>query len=121
HRIRAVRLGASGDLQGASAKQQLEDEMKALLRKADVVDQEIADALKAITTPGGAVADGPHVSQPAPQPEHRPDPTIAAAATPADQLPLAPKDGQLANPTMGTANNASPDAACDTMWREKAA
>lgn len=103
--------GASGDLQGASAKQQLEDEMKALLRKADVVDQEIADALKAITTPGGAVADGPHVSQPAPQPEHRPDPTIAAAATPADQLPLAPKDGQLANPTMGTANNASPDAA----------
>lgn len=103
--------GASGDLQGASAKQQLEDEMKALLRKADVVDQEIADALKAITTPGGAVADGPHVGQPAPQPEHRPDPTIAATATPADQLPLAPKDGQLANPTMGTANNASPDAA----------
>lgn len=60
--------GASGDLQGASAKQQLEDEMKALLRKADVVDQEIADALKAITTPGGAVADGPHVGELAPKP-----------------------------------------------------
>lgn len=98
-----------GDMQSVATKQELEDQMKTLLRKADVVDGEIADALRAITTPGGAVADGPHVSQPAP--EHRPDPTIAAAATPADQLPLAPKDGQLANPTMGTANNASPDAA----------
>lgn len=106
-----------GDMQSVAAKQQLEDQMKALLHKADGVDAEIADALKAITTPGGAIADGPHVGQPAPteHPDHDPrasDPTIAASApTPGDQLPLAPKDGQLASPTMGTANNASPDVA----------
>lgn len=56
--------GSTKSADEAFAKQQLEDEMKALLHKADGVDQEIADALKAITTPGGAVADGPHVGQP---------------------------------------------------------
>ncbi|SIM97269.1 C40 family peptidase [Mycobacteroides abscessus] len=100
-----------GDVQSVAAKQQLEDQMKGLLREADGVDQEIADALKAITTPGGAVADGPHVGQsaPSPQPEpkpddkHKPDPTIAAGVTPVDQLPLKPADGQLASPTEATA------------------
>lgn len=103
-----------GDMQSVATKQELEGQMKALLRKADGVDAEIADALKAITTPGGAVADGPHVGQssptqqPEPKPEdkHKPDPTIAAAAlTPADQLPLTPKDGHPANPTEATARH----------------
>lgn len=66
--------GSTASLQEASAKQQLEDQMKALLHKADGVDAEIADALRAITTPGGAVADGPHVGQPAPSSPH-PEPT----------------------------------------------
>lgn len=94
--------GSTKSADEAFAKQQLEGEMKALLHKADGVDAEIADALKAITTPGGAVANGPHPSQPAPTPtqepkpedKHKPDPTIAAGAlTPADQLPLPAKDG----------------------------
>lgn len=94
--------GSTASAQEASAKQDLEGQMKALLHKADGVDAEIADALKAITTPGGAVADGPHVGQSAPTPQlepkpvdkRKPDPTIAAGAlTPADQLPLPAKDG----------------------------
>ncbi|SKH55051.1 NLP/P60 protein [Mycobacteroides abscessus subsp. massiliense] len=104
--------GSTASPQEASAKQDLEGQMKALLRKADGVDAEIADALKAITTPGGGVANGPQPGQSVPKPEdtHKPDPTIAASAdTPADQLPLMPKDGHPASPTMGTANNASPD------------
>ncbi|WJR31920.1 NlpC/P60 family protein [Mycobacteroides immunogenum] len=106
--------GSTASPQEASAKQDLEGQMKALLHKADGVDAEIADALKAITTPGGAVADGPHVGQPAPtqQPEpkpedkHKPDATIAAGAlTPADQLPLRAADGSLASPTEATARH----------------
>lgn len=106
--------GSTKSADEAFAKQQLEDEMKALLHKADGVDQEIADALKAITTPGGAVADGPHVGQPPvptsphpePKPEDKPkadDATIAAGTlTPADQLPLPSKDGTV--PSLTEAN-----------------
>lgn len=98
-----------GDMQSVATKQQLEDQMKALLHKADGVDAEIADALKAITTPGGSVADGPHVGQtaptsphpePTPEDKHKPDATIAAGTlTPADQLPLPSKDGTLPSVT----------------------
>lgn len=104
--------GTTKSADEAFARQQLEGEMKELLHKADGVDQEIADALAAITTPGGVPANGPHPGQPAPTPtqeptpddKRKPDPTIAAGAlTPADQLPLAAKDGSLANPTEATA------------------
>lgn len=113
--------GSTKSADEAFAKQQLEGEMKALLHKADGVDAEIADALKAITTPGGAVANGPHPSQPAPteQPDHDPrtsDPTIAAGAlTPGDQLPLAAKDGSVASPTEATARHDGPKSGSDYL------
>lgn len=112
--------GSTKSADEAFAKQQLEGEMKALLHKADGVDAEIADALKAITTPGGAVANGPHPSQPAPteQPDHpqTSDPTIAAGAlTPGDQLPLAAKDGSVASPTEATARHDGPKSGSDYL------
>lgn len=79
-----------GDMQSVATKQQLEDQMKALLHKADAVDAEIADALKAITTPGGGVADGPHVGPLDPKPS---DPSILASG------PIGGADGNPRTPT----------------------
>lgn len=119
--------GSTKSADEAFAKQQLEDEMKALLHKADGVDQEIADALKAITTPGGAVADGPHVGQPPvptsphpePKPEDKPkadDATIAAGTlTPADQLPLPSKDGTVPSLTEANARHTGPESGKDFL------
>ncbi|OHU29624.1 hypothetical protein BKG74_03600 [Mycobacteroides chelonae] len=114
-----------GDMQSVATKQQLEDQMKALLHKADGVDAEIADALKAITTPGGAIADGPHVGQtaptsphpePTPEGKHKPDATIAAGAlTPADQLPLPSKDGTLPSVTEANARHTGPENGKDFL------
>lgn len=89
-----------GDMQSVAAKQQLEDKMKALLRKADGVDQEIADALKAITTPGGVPAGELPPEQPAPTPKPKPDESINAS-------------GQVAGPDGNPAykNGVKPDTA----------
>lgn len=116
-----------GDMQSVATKQQLEDQMKALLHKADAVDAEIADALKAITTPGGGVADGPHVGQPDPKPS---DPSILASG------PIGGADGNPpypngAKPTMipgktipmadnppGYDQNVGPGPARDQAWKD---
>lgn len=92
--------GSTKSADEAFAKQQLEDEMKALLHKADGVDQEIADALKAITTPGGAPASEPHPGQPAPQQKPKTDESINAS-------------GQVGGPdgNPGYKNGAKPDTA----------
>lgn len=116
--------GTTKSADEAFARQQLEEQMKALLHKADGVDQEIADALRAITTPGGAPADAPHPGQPAPTPTqepkpddpHKPDATIAAGTlTPADQLPLPSKDGTLPSVTEANARHAGPDNGKDYL------
>lgn len=90
--------GSTKSADEAFAKQDLEGQMKALLHKADVVDAEIADALKAITTPGGVVADGPHPQQPKEEPKPKPDESInASGQTDPKELPLKPPSGKESN------------------------
>ncbi|MFD6196702.1 NlpC/P60 family protein [Mycobacteriaceae bacterium NPDC060252] len=116
--------GTTKSADEAFARQQLEGEMKELLHKADGVDQEIADALAAITTPGGAPVGDPHPGQPAPTPtqepkpgdEHKPDATIAAGTlTPGDQLPLPSKDGTLPSVTEANARQTGPESGKDYL------
>ncbi|SIA36802.1 C40 family peptidase [Mycobacteroides abscessus] len=116
--------GTTKSADEAFARQQLEAEMKELLHKADGVDQEIADALAAITTPGGAPTVEPHPGQPAPTPtqepqpddKREPDPTIAAGAlTPADQLPLPAKDGTVPSVTEANARHTGPESGKDYL------
>lgn len=111
------------DYQNTMNRQMLEARAKGVLKKAEGVDLDIAAALRAITTGGVPTTGNTPTQQPAPKPQEEPkpeprtpDPTIAAGAlTPGDQLPLAPKDGQMASPTEATARHDGPKSGSDYL------
>lgn len=116
--------------QETATKNDLQAQMKHLLAKADDVDTDIADALKAVTTPGGIPQTGHHAGTPDPAPQPKPtedpkpkpsDPTIAAGMTPADQLPLPAKDGTPASVTEANGRQTGPDQGKDYLHKNPTA
>lgn len=100
-----------GDMQSVSAAQQLEAQMKALLREADGVDQEIADALKAIT---GGDADLPPAPAPVPDDGYTP-------VTATQLMSIVPELSEAkANEMVGPLNDAMRQGGMNTPLRQAA-
>lgn len=107
-----------GDLQSVAAKQQLEDQMKALLRNADDVDLDIANAFKAITS-GEIPTTGHHAGE---EPPKAPEPDDGYKPVTATQLmSIVPEVSEAkANEMVGPLNDAMRQGGMNTPLRQAA-